>query len=117
MFSLAILKGKIPPKKVVKRKKKTPFNNKLIHDKLSPKIADSGKQFEEYKDLLERVSVRIDSWHEEIVNKRQGKFERDEDFIDLMPSPTKFQSDRSSSSEDYSDTKDSTKPRSPCLEV
>ena len=50
--------------------------------------------FQEYKKLLSKVANKIDKWHE----KRQGdselneKFSRDEDFIELEQSPSKFES-------------------------
>lgn len=63
----------------------------------------------EYKRLLDRVTNKIDIWHKSITEKKKGKFKHDEDFIDLQPSPTKFHSKCSSSSDDEcSISKDST---------
>lgn len=59
---------------------------------VSPKVKSKQKELEEYKFLLERVTNKIDDWHKSVVEKRKGKFKRDEDFIELQPSPTKFHS-------------------------
>lgn len=77
------------------------------------------EQLEEYKQLLDRVTNKIDIWHRELHQEKRGKFQNDGDFIGLQPSPTKFQSDWSSVSDDSiskeSLSKDSVHCRSPKL--
>lgn len=82
----------------------------------SPRAKVKQSQLDEYKILLDKVTNKIDDWHKSIVEKRKGKFKRDEDFIDLQPSPTKFHSDCSSLSDGESLSKGSSPGGSPKLQ-
>ena len=44
----------------------------------------------EYKKLLNWVTHKIETWHKSITEKRKGKFQKDDEFIEMQPSPTKF---------------------------
>lgn len=46
-----------------------------------------------YKKLLNKVVAKIDRWHVKQQERRRGRFERDEDFIESSPSPSRFSSD------------------------
>jgi len=86
----------------------------MINSKISGKdLTVKMKEFEDYKELINRVSLKIDVWYKAMTEKKHGRFVRDDEFIDLQPSPTKFRSDCSSSSEEYSMSKDSTNFVSP----
>lgn len=65
--------------------------------------AQSEEKFDEYKDLLGRVTNKIDRWHESISKKKKGKFKRDSDFFHIQGSPNKFHSRWSTSSDCDSD--------------
>ena len=74
----------------------SPFSNKLITSKLkqskTQELEKSGSM-ETYRNLLDKVTDKIDSWHRSITQKSKGKFAKDSDFIDLQASPSKFQSE------------------------
>jgi soluble cytochrome b562 len=57
------------------------------------KIATNSKEFSDYKDLLNNVSNKIEDWHKKIIEKKDGKFTNDDDFVEMQQSPTKFISD------------------------
>ena len=50
-------------------------------------------EFQEYKNLLSRVTRKIEKWHSKFGSKEMHKefFARDEEFIELDNSPTKFE--------------------------
>lgn len=45
-----------------------------------------------YKRRLHRVVRRIDQWHQTTQERRQSRFERDEDYVECSPSPSNFSS-------------------------
>jgi hypothetical protein len=59
-----------------------------------------------YRKLLNKVVTKIDRWHHKVTEKRKGRFERDEDFIESSPSPSRFSS---SSSEEAKTSRGKTK--------
>lgn len=71
-----------------------PFKNKFINKKLAldNPLSDSN-ELSDYKDLLNRVSDKIEDWHKKIIEKKDGKFVNDDDFVEMQQSPTKFISD------------------------
>ncbi|CAI2382990.1 unnamed protein product [Moneuplotes crassus] len=107
-FSLSVLKERGFSGQL---KSVSPFKNKAIKNKL--KLNQQQNKIDDYKELINKFSDKIEEWHKSLVEKKQGRFDKDEEFIDLQPSPTKFQSEYSSSSGDYSISKDSTNARSP----
>ncbi|CAI2383763.1 unnamed protein product [Moneuplotes crassus] len=109
-FSLSVIQHRILSDQ---EPSKSPFKNKVIKSQLKLGSKQSKGSMEDYKELINKFSNKIEKWHKSLIEKQQGKFNRDEDFIDLQPSPTKFQSDLSSSSGNFSISKDSTNARSP----
>jgi hypothetical protein len=74
----------------------SPFSNKLITSKLKQSKTqelDNSSSMENYRNLLDKVTDKIDSWHRSITQKSKGRFTKDSDFIDLQASPSKFQSE------------------------
>ena len=53
-----------------------------------------------YKRLLKRVVRKIDNWHVKQSELRKGTFEKDSEFMDLAPSPSRFSNSSSDSDED-----------------
>lgn len=51
-------------------------------------------EFQEYKTLLNKVSRKIDKWHERtsVPDMKKGTFENDGDYVEIDNSPSKFES-------------------------
>jgi hypothetical protein len=51
-------------------------------------------EFQEYKTLLNKVSRKIDKWHEKITvpDTKKGHFSNDGDYVEADNSPSKFES-------------------------
>ena len=47
---------------------------------------------ERYKQLLKKVVKKIDKWHSNEEERKQGTFENDDDYVGLSPSPSNFSS-------------------------
>ena len=62
------------------------------------------QEFQEYKNFLSRVTRKIEKWHGKFGSSEMHKefFARDEEFIELDNSPTKFET--SSEEEEESDS-------------
>ena len=89
-------------------------NRKSIYSKTQRKISVKNienNSFIEYKSLLKRVTYKIEAWYQSITEKRKGKFMKDDEFIELQPSPTKFHSRRSTDSDSISSDWSSPKAR------
>lgn len=50
------------------------------------------KDMVKYKRLLDKVSRKIDQWHDEKKNQNKEKFIKDDDYIEADGSPTHFSS-------------------------
>jgi hypothetical protein len=96
MHFISLVKLRTSQQNIRKREfdKEKLFIRKIIN------ISRNDENMEEYKRLLDRVTDKIDVWHQSIIDRKKGKFERDEDFIEIEASPTKFHSNCSSSSDD-----------------
>jgi len=54
----------------------------------------------QYKRLLDKVSSKIDKWYSEVQTQKVGVFRRDDEFIEIEHSPTKFDTDSEEDSPD-----------------
>lgn len=64
------------------------------------KLRNSGEQQiedsqdeKEYRERVDRVSRKIDQWHNEMSIKKQGSFKQDCDFVEIGNSPSRFDTD------------------------
>lgn len=57
---------------------------------------------EEYKEKCLSFSENIDRWHSDISEKKTGKITKDEDYIDITGSPTRFESPEDKHDLDFS---------------
>lgn len=71
-----------------------------IKQKHEEKHKIKSKTATKYKKLLMKVVTKIEKWHQREQEKRKGRFENDEDFIEQSPSPDRFEVS-SASSEDF----------------
>lgn len=113
MHFISLVKSRVSQQKIIKKEvdKGQLFTNKINN------VSVNDENMEEYKRLLDRVTDKIDIWHQSVIDRKKGRFQRDEDFIEIEASPTKFHSNCSSSSDDdCSLSKDSTNWRSPKLQ-
>jgi hypothetical protein len=69
------------------------------------------EQFVNYKRLLQKVTNKIERWHEKTeITGNKEHFEKDEEYIELDCSPTKFDT---SSEEEEGDSEDSVTNKTP----
>lgn len=64
----------------------------------------NNKQSTEYVKTLKRVSLKIDKWHDQMIQMKQGTFQDDNEFVTLGNSPSRFHSS-DEETEDMSETK------------
>ena len=48
-----------------------------------------------YKNHIERIASKIESWHNRLSLKKKGSFNEDRDFIEIGNSPSRFSSSSS----------------------
>lgn len=94
MYFLSVVKDRI--KRVPDPEREEPKRVVVLKQtKSAPKTLRQVKkqeEFVEYKRLLTKVSTKIEDWRRSMTLRKQSKEFKDEDFVDLQPSPTKFHS-------------------------